>query len=43
MRLMMNLCPRLHVLNYGRTITEGTPAEVRANEEVVTAYLGSSA
>ncbi|MDY0339642.1 MAG: ABC transporter ATP-binding protein [Coriobacteriia bacterium] len=43
MRLMMNLCPRLHVLNYGRTITEGTPAEVRADEEVVTAYLGSSA
>ncbi len=43
MRLMMNLCPRLHVLNYGKTITEGTPAEVRANAEVVTAYLGSSA
>ncbi|MDO8847922.1 MAG: ABC transporter ATP-binding protein [Coriobacteriia bacterium] len=43
MRLMMSLCPRLHVLNYGRTITEGTPAEVRTNEEVVTAYLGSSA
>jgi branched-chain amino acid transport system ATP-binding protein len=43
MRLMMNLCPRLHVLNYGRTIAEGTPAEVRANDEVVTAYLGSQA
>lgn len=42
MRLMMSLCPRLHVLNYGQTIVEGTPAEVRANEEVVTAYLGSS-
>lgn len=42
MRLMMSLCPRLHVLNYGKTITEGTPAEVRANAEVVTAYLGSS-
>ena len=43
MRLMMALCPRLHVLNYGQTITEGTPAEVRANPEVVSAYLGSSA
>jgi branched-chain amino acid transport system ATP-binding protein len=43
MRLMMNLCPRLHVLNYGKTIAEGTPAEVRSNHEVVTAYLGSSA
>jgi ABC-type branched-subunit amino acid transport system ATPase component len=43
MRLMMNLCDRLHVLNYGRTIAEGTPAEVRGNSEVVAAYLGSSA
>jgi len=43
MHLIMNLCPRLHVLNYGRTIIEGTPAEVRADHEVVTAYLGSSA
>lgn len=43
MRLMMNLCPRLHVLNYGKTIADGTPAEVRANEQVVTAYLGSQA
>jgi len=43
MRLMMNLCDRLHVLNYGRTIAEGTPAEVRGNAEVVAAYLGSTA
>jgi ABC-type branched-subunit amino acid transport system ATPase component len=43
MRLMMNLCDRLHVLNYGRTIAEGTPAEVRGNTEVVAAYLGSTA
>ncbi|MDF1542175.1 MAG: ABC transporter ATP-binding protein [Anaerosomatales bacterium] len=43
MRLMMNLCARLHVLNYGKTIAEGTPADVRANREVVTAYLGSTA
>ena len=43
MRLMMNLCARLHVLNYGKTIAEGTPAEVRSNHEVVTAYLGSTA
>jgi branched-chain amino acid transport system ATP-binding protein len=40
---MMNLCDRLHVLNYGRTIAEGTPAEVRGNTEVVAAYLGSTA
>jgi len=41
MRLMMNLCDRLHVLNYGRTIAEGTPAEIRVNPEVIKAYLGA--
>lgn len=40
MSLMMNLCDRLHVLNYGKTIAEGLPAEIRENPDVVTAYLG---
>ena len=40
MRLMMRLCSRLHVLNYGTTIGTGTPREVRANPEVLAAYLG---
>jgi branched-chain amino acid transport system ATP-binding protein len=39
----MTLCPRLHVLNYGRTITEGTPNDVRCDPQVVAAYLGSTA
>lgn len=43
MRLMMSLCPRLHVLNYGRTIAEGAPDDVRRDPQVVAAYLGSSA
>ncbi|PKQ16294.1 MAG: ABC transporter ATP-binding protein [Actinobacteria bacterium HGW-Actinobacteria-7] len=43
MRLMMNLCDTLHVLNYGKTIAHGTPAEVKSNPEVVSAYLGSTA
>jgi len=42
MRLIMRLCDRIHVLNYGRTIAEGSADEVRANLEVVQAYLGSS-
>ena len=43
MRLMMKLCDRLQVLNYGRTIAEGFPEAVRKNHEVIKAYLGSSA
>jgi branched-chain amino acid transport system ATP-binding protein len=43
MRLIMRLCDRLHVLNYGKTIGEGTPEEVRRIPEVVGAYLGTSA
>ena len=40
MRLIMRLCHRLHVLNYGKTIGEGTPEEVRNIPAVVQAYLG---
>ncbi|OAV51033.1 ABC transporter ATP-binding protein [Enteractinococcus helveticum] len=41
MNLIMRLCQRLHVLNQGKTIAEGTPKQVRANPTVVEAYLGS--
>jgi branched-chain amino acid transport system ATP-binding protein len=40
MRLVMNISDRIHVLAGGRTLTEGTPAEVRANPAVIEAYLG---
>ncbi|HEX9870482.1 MAG TPA: ABC transporter ATP-binding protein [Candidatus Tectomicrobia bacterium] len=43
MRLIMRLCHRVHVLNYGKTLGEGKPEEVRKNSAVVRAYLGTSA
>jgi branched-chain amino acid transport system ATP-binding protein len=43
MRLIMRLCDRLHVLNYGQTIGTGSPEEIRQNPQVIEAYLGSSA
>ncbi len=42
MSLIMRLCDRLHVLNYGSTICEGDPDKVRKDPEVIEAYLGSS-
>jgi len=42
MRLVMNVSDRIHVLANGRTLAEGTAAEVRANAAVIEAYLGMS-
>jgi branched-chain amino acid transport system ATP-binding protein len=43
MHLIMRLCHRLHVLNFGKTIGEGTPQEVRKIPAVLEAYLGKAA
>jgi branched-chain amino acid transport system ATP-binding protein len=40
MGLVMDLCDRVTVLNFGRTIAEGAPAQVRSDEAVIAAYLG---
>jgi branched-chain amino acid transport system ATP-binding protein len=40
MGLIMDVCDRIHVLDQGGTLAEGTPAEIRANIDVVSAYLG---
>ncbi len=41
MSFVMSLCSRITVLNFGRVIATGTPADVRACREVVEAYLGA--
>lgn len=40
MHLVMNVCERLVILNFGRKIAEGVPEEIRENKDVIEAYLG---
>ncbi|CUU58055.1 ABC-type branched-chain amino acid transport system, ATPase component [Parafrankia irregularis] len=42
MTLVLDVCDRVYVMDFGRIIATGTPAEVSADERVVAAYLGSA-
>jgi branched-chain amino acid transport system ATP-binding protein len=41
--MVMRLCDRIVALDFGRTIAQGTPEEMRRHPEVVRAYLGAPA
>ncbi|HEX7525113.1 MAG TPA: ATP-binding cassette domain-containing protein [Gaiellaceae bacterium] len=43
MALIMDVCDRIHVLDQGTSLAEGSPSEIRANLDVAAAYLGESA
>ena len=40
MNLVMNICERIYVLNYGMLLAKGSPEDIKNNPDVIKAYLG---
>jgi branched-chain amino acid transport system ATP-binding protein len=43
MTMVMSVCDYIYVMNFGANLAHGTPAQIRTNPDVISAYLGEEA